>query len=235
MKPVVDVFPDNQYAALAAERIGQAMISSIHDRGSCRLGLAGGSTPGPVYESLASMPWSQKIDWNRVQLLWGDERCVPPDHPQSNYRMVQKSLIRQVAIPAQNIHRVRGEHPPSIAAQEYEQVVALAAIDVLLLGMGSDGHTASLFPQTPELGESERRVIAATSPFEPRHRVSLTFRAINESRLVCLLVTGADKASRLAEVLQQIKHSRCELPAAMVQPASGQLCWLLDQHAAAEL
>ena len=233
--PQIKVLDDSDYSRQAAQQLGEAIVAALEQRGRCRLGLAGGSTPGPVYQHLALPPWAARIRWDRVDLFWGDERCVPPSDARSNFRMVQETLIQPAAIPPDNVHRIAGEAFPADAADRYEAVLAAEPLDLLLLGMGHDGHTASLFPETAELGERRRRVVPTVSPSAPHQRISLTLRAINESRLVCLLVTGADKAARLAEVLRQLELGRPQLPAALVQPESEQLVWLLDQSAAAEL
>jgi 6-phosphogluconolactonase len=171
-----------------------------------------------------------------VHFFWGDERCVPPNHADSNYRMVAESLLNHVPALAENIHRVQGELAPSQAAEHYEAELRAffgetPAFDLILLGLGEDGHTASLFPGSPALAESVRWVVAAqhTSPPLPLvSRVTLTFSVFNAARQVLFLVSGAGKAPRLAEIRRGVP----DLPAARIRPASGDLLWLIDQAAA---
>jgi 6-phosphogluconolactonase len=214
-------------ARLIAERIRQ----HIDDSGKCRLALAGGNTPRPVYQRLAQTDLAQTIDWARVHIFWGDERCVPPDDDASNYRLADDALLAHVPLVTENVHRIEVERGPESAARHYAEILGSEPLDVVLLGMGADGHTASLFPHSADLVTGER-VIAALSPAPPVQRVSMSLRQINESHEVYLLVSGADKAQRLAEVLRQIDSDTPVLPAARVQPGSGLLFWLCDAAAA---
>lgn len=234
IRPELRVFAPGDYAAAAADEIARAIEKVTEGGGRCRVALAGGGTPRPIYEKLAAPPLAGRIDWDRVEILWGDERCVPPDDPQSNYRMARQALVDHVAVPAAQVHRIEGERPPAEAARAYAEVLGEAPIDVLLLGMGGDGHTASLFPDTPE-PPADAPVVATHSPAGPRDRVSLSFSAINRSAAVFFLVAGAGKAERLAEVLGQIESGDATLPAARVQPADGRLVWILDTEAASRL
>ena len=233
--PKVEVFNTNEYSVTTANQIGEMILAQLKKQGGCRIGLAGGGTPKPIYQHLAGNVWEPKIRWEQVELLWGDERCVPPDHPQSNYQMAKAALIDRVQIPAQNSHRMRGEDVPATAAKDYESFLDSAPIDILLLGMGGDGHTASLFPGSSALKERDRRVVDARSPVAPHQRISLTVRAINESQSDCLLVTGREKAARIAEVLREIESNHPHVPAAFVHPQSGRLVWFVDENAATEL
>ena len=212
---------------ISAERLG---------RQACyRLALAGGSTPGRLYRRLARPAAARLIDWRRLQLFWSDERCVPPGDPQSNYRMVKESLLDHVAIPAGNIFPIDGTLDPELSATEYAEVLGEEPLDCVLLGMGDDGHTASLFPDTPRLREESRTVIAARSPLPPVHRVSLSLRTINAARRVFFLVLGDHKAVRVGQVMHQLGRKDADLPAAMVNPGRGALYWFLDDAAAAQL
>lgn len=229
--PVVERFGD--VAALvagAAADLAARIERTIAAHGRCRLALAGGFTPKQVYERVARDP---SLDWRRVDIFFGDERCVPADHEDSNYRMAREALLDRVAV-ALTVHRIEGERPPLEAARVYEGVLGDQPLDLVLLGMGEDGHVASLFPDTPELGSAAARVVATRSPRPPAARVSLTLRAINEAGAVVFWVTGAAKADRVAEVFRQIETGAAVLPAAMVAPA-GELIWLLDAGAAARL
>ena len=230
MNPEIRIFEPQSYASAAAEFIAARIHDAVDARGRCRLALAGGGTPEPVYQELATIP----IPWEFVDLLWGDERCVPGDHPDSNFAMVKSALIDHIDIPPPNVRRIEGERGNTEAAAAYSAILAVAPVDVLLLGMGGDGHTASLFPGN-ELGVGGPRAIGVIGPKPPPERVSMSIDAINESREVLFLITGAGKAERLAEVQAQIRSGAPSLPAARVQPTGGRLVWLLDIDAAARL
>ncbi|GAB4501199.1 MAG: 6-phosphogluconolactonase [Anaerolineales bacterium] len=218
-------------AEIFAESAGQA----IQQRGRFSVALSGGSTPRALYERLTRAP----LDWQAIHLFWGDERCVPPEHPDSNYRMTAESLLKYIPIPPENVHRAPGELPPAQAAEGYEQELRaffgdFPRFDLVLLGMGDDGHTASLFPGSPALAESTRWAIAAEHDAPPPPlvaRVTLTFGVFNAARRVIFLVSGAGKAQRLME----IQRGGSALPAARIQPVGGELLWLVDSSAAAQL
>ncbi len=222
-------------ARLAANRIVALASGAIAARGRFAVALAGGATPRPTYALLAEQPLAQEVEWPRVEVFWGDERCVPPDHLDSNYRMARCALLDHVPIPRENVHRIPGELPPQEAAAAYrlelqEALGAAGHFDLVLLGMGSDGHTASLFPGTAAVDEEERSVVAVYVPKLGAWRVTLTLPVINAARHVIFLVAGAEKA----EVLARVRGGE-PLPAAKVQPADGQLTWLVDRDAAARL
>ena len=202
-------------------------------RGRFVVALAGGSTPEAAYELLAGEAFFGGVDWSRVQVLFGDERAVPPDHVDSNYRMARETLLARVPIPGENVHRIQGEREPAEAARRYQ--IELETVlgengrfDLIFLGMGSDGHTASLFPGTPALEERERLVVANPVRALERTRITLTLPAINAARQVVFLVSGASKAAALAAVL-----AGEPLPAARVLPEDGQVTWLVDRDARA--
>ena len=195
------------FAAEAAAFILQHARDAIAARGLFRLALSGGNTPRAVHAELARL--GADLAWNRVQITFGDERCVPPDHADSNYRMARETLLEAVAIPPGNIFRMRGEIAPADAAHEYEDRLAAVAArfgepryvhDLVLLGLGEDGHTASLFPGSPALAETVRNVIPATGPKPPPQRVTMTFPLINAARHVGFLVTGEDKHALVDEI-----------------------------------
>ena len=205
--------------------------------------LAGGSTPRQMYVLLAEPAFSSRVDWSRVHFFWGDERCVPPDHSDSNYRMVQEALLNHVPIPAGNIHRIPGELSPVDAARAYEHelqgffVDGIPRFDLILLGLGEDGHTASLFPGSEALRETKRQAVAVSHSTPPPplvDRVTLTLPVLNAAANVIFLVAGAGKAERLAQVLNG-PFQPDNLPAQAVRPVSGYLLWLVDQAAAAEI
>jgi 6-phosphogluconolactonase len=171
------------------------------------------------------------IAWQRITVFFTDERCVAPDHQASNYRMAREALLDRVAA---TVRRIEGERPPAEAARAYAEVLGVQPLDVIVLGMGEDGHVASLFPDTPGLATTSERVIASRSPHPPSDRVSLTMSVINQAGAVVLWIAGTQKADCVAEVLGQIESGARTLPAALVEPA-GELVWLLDAGAAARL
>lgn len=214
-------------ATVAAQRV----VAAIEGKERFRLALAGGSTPERLYAKLAA---DARIDWSVVELFWGDERLVAADHEHSNYRMVRRALLDHVEIPAENVHRIQGELPPTEAAEAYQRVLGATPLDMVLLGMGGDGHTASLFP-----GQTDGRgVVVTESPVPPTGRVSLALDVINASREAMFLVAGSGKAERLAQVYAQLQdesqiQGEPRLPAAMVRPQ--RLSWLVDEAAAEKL
>jgi 6-phosphogluconolactonase len=225
-------------ARALADRATTALLAAfdtaIAERGRCRWALSGGSTPKALYRRLAEPALAERVDWERIDVLWGDERAVPPDDERSNYRMAHGALLAHVPIVADNVHRIEAEKGPD-AAEAYAAVVDEAPIDVLLLGMGGDGHTASLFPGGPELDELEASVVSTTSPAPPHQRISLTIPALNRARSVLVLVSGSGKADMLARVLDEIRSGAPRLPLARIAPRSGNLTWLIDEPAAARL
>ncbi|HKU43794.1 MAG TPA: 6-phosphogluconolactonase [Polyangiales bacterium] len=220
----------------AALRIATLGEYAIAQNGRFRWALAGGNTPRKLYSLLARPPLVRRIDWSRVEFFWGDERCVPPDHAESNYRMAREALLDLVQPDASRVHRIRGEDGPERAAAAYaaelQHAFALAAdapppsFDLITLGMGADGHTASLFPGSELLQETRRWVGA------DRGRVTLTLPVLNAAAHVLFVVSGADKAERLAQVLGGPDSG---LPSQRVRPERGKLEWFVDAAAAASL
>ena len=201
-----------------ADELAWVLTEALNRKDSAALVVSGGSTPAPMFSILRELD----VTWQLVTVVPSDEREVEPDHPDRNEAMIRRELLAGPAADARLVSLIPpGEIP--------------GAFDAVVLGMGDDGHTASLFPATSQLKERKRSVVATTSPFAPYQRISLTVPAINRARTVCLLVTGSEKASRLAEVLQQINAGHPELPSSLVQPTSGQLLWLIDDRAAAQL
>lgn len=194
--------------------------------------LAGGSTPRSLYARLAAPPFASSVDWSKIHVMWGDERCVPPDDAASNYRMARDVLLDHVPVPAANVHRIHGEDDPVKAAAAYER--EMRRIDLVLLGLGEDGHTASLFRGAVPAQDDSRWVITARAPVAPVWRVTLTPVAINAAAEVAFLVSGAAKASIVGRVLEGPRRPR-ELPAQLIVPPSGRVVWFLDAMAAAEL
>jgi 6-phosphogluconolactonase len=240
-EPKIQVHPDtNAIVADVAERIFVAYQKCLDAGQMFSLFLSGGSTPKALYQVLAGEPWRRAVDWTAVELYFGDERCVPPDSELSNYRMALETLISKVPIPPGNVHRMRGEIDPEQAAKEYGQMLKEKfhdeGPDVLLLGMGDDGHTASLFPGTKALEETHHRCVANYVPHDyipagTNWRITLTYPFINRSREVYILVTGAGKAKRVDEVLMGEQDIN-RLPIQGVQPTAGQVTWFLDVGAA---
>lgn len=201
------------------------------------IGLSGGSTPRALYETMARR--QSELDWKAIHLFWGDERCVPPDHPDSNYRMAYESLIQHVPIPTENVHRIRGEDDPQAAAEAYETELRAflgeyPRFSLLLLGLGDDGHTASLFPGTAAIHESQKRVIAHYVEKLNAWRITLTPAAINAPHDVMFLVVGSSKASALKQVLEGEKQPDV-YPAQIVNPFLGRVYWFVDVSAASLL
>ena len=221
----------------AARRFTDIAREAIESRGRFSVALSGGSTPGALFTLVAEAPYRERIPWAEVHLFWGDERCVPAGDPGSNYHMADKALIARVPIPAENVHRIRGELAPEAAARAYDNTLRdffcgpYARFDLVLLGLGADGHTASLFPGSPGLEDRDRLAHAVTAIYEdrPTQRVTLTPAAINTARHVLFLVSGSAKAEIVRAVLE---GSGEQFPAQQVQPAAGALTWLLDEDAA---
>jgi 6-phosphogluconolactonase len=228
----LEVYPDAAtLARAAAERFVTLATEAVAAQGQFVVALAGGSTPQATYALLATEEWATRVDWSRVHVLWGDERCVPPGHAESNYRMAREALLDQVPIPADHVHRIRGELPPHQAATAYEAELravlgAGGRFDLILLGMGADGHTASLFPNTTAVEEREQTVVAVYVERLQAWRVTLTLPAINDARHALFLVSGSTKADALSRV-----RAGEPLPAALVHPIQGHLIWLVDQDA----
>lgn len=228
------VLPDlKAISQAAAERV--ATLAQTRD--PFTVALSGGSTPRRLYEVLAAPPFRERVPWGRVHVFWGDERCVPPDHSDSNYRLAREALLDKIPILAENVHRIWGEMPPDQAAAAYqtelEAVVGVnGRLDLILLGMGADGHTASLFPGTEALEERERAVVAVYVERLQAWRVTLTLPVINAARQVLFLVTGAAKAEIVQAVLEGPEG---RFPAQQIRPTAGQLTWLVDVAAASRL
>jgi 6-phosphogluconolactonase len=242
--PHLIVVKDAAAVAHAALRLFvDAATRAIEERGAFSVALSGGSTPKVLFELLAkgepSTP-AWPFDWNRVHIFFGDERCVPPDHVESNYKMAYDTLLSRVPLPTSNVHRMKGEIDPNEAAKEYGQTLKHlygdGGLDLVLLGMGDDGHTASLFPGTPALDETHHRVVAQLvekSTTGRSWRITMTAPFINRSREVAVLMAGAGKADRLAEVLHGPRDPH-RLPIQLIQPA-GRMVWIVDEAASAKL
>ncbi len=223
----------------AAARVLLLATERVAATGRFLLALAGGRTPGGLYQRLAEPPFLEQMPWQQLRVIWGDERYVPPDDPQSNYRLSREALLAQVPIPTAHIYPIPTDAvDPHQAAAAYDQrLQSLLAehqgqIDLLLLGMGTDGHTASLFPAHPALDAPAAQLVAAVdaAPKPPAWRISLTIAALNRAAHVLLLVSGADKAATLQAVLHGPYQPR-RLPVQAVRPPQGSITWLVDQAA----
>ncbi len=240
-EPKIQVHPDAEAIVEdVAERLFAVYKQCVDQGLMFSLFLSGGSTPKALYKLLASDPFRSAIDWKSVELYFGDERSVPPDSELSNYRMAKEALINHVPIPLDNVYRMKGEIDPEEAARQYGQMLKEKFIDegpdVLLLGMGDDGHTASLFPGTTALTETHHRCVANHVPHDyipagTNWRITLTFPFINRSREIYILATGASKAKRIEEVLLGDEDVN-RLPIRGVRPEPGQVTWFMDVAAA---
>ena len=213
---------------------------ALEQHGAFAVALSGGSTPRALFSLLASPDFCEAIPWVDTHVFWVDERCVPPDHPDSNFCEANDLLLTRVPIPAANIHRMKGELEPHSGALDYREQLAAyfgglqTRFDLALLGLGTDGHTASLFPHTQALEVTDSACVAnhvRTAPVSP-WRLTLTFPAINTSRAVIFLVAGENKARAVSTM---IEGNRAELPAQGVRLTDGQLVWMLDRAAASKL
>lgn len=240
------VWPDAAEMAAASARLFAAKVEqAVETRGIARVAISGGSTPQATFKLLGdpAQPFLSTIPWDKLQVFWVDERCVPPTDPESNYGVAKNLLLSKVPIPEANIFRMEGELDPQEAASRYESALRNAmklegaeapAFDLLMLGMGPDGHTASLFPNTDGLNELGRLVIANHVPQKDTWRISLTWTVINQAREVAFEIEGAGKAAILAEVLTGPRDPE-RLPSQLIRPSNGKLLFLLDEAAAAML
>ena len=229
-------------------RKAAAQFIALANHASARSGrfaaaLSGGSTPKALYTLLASPEYRDRVDWSGIHVFWGDERCVPPDHPESNFRMTREALLDRISIPEENIHRMPGEIEPGQAAADYEaelqKFFILAAgelprFDLIFLGLGEDGHTASLFPGSAALDDQDRRVATAYVDKLQAHRLTLTLPVINAAAQVTFLVAGQNKAVIVNELLGS-DGTATNYPAAQVKPLDGRSTWLIAADAAALL
>lgn len=236
------VFSDStQLAQAAAQMVIESAACAVAEKGNFHLVLSGGSTPGEVYSLLSQEPYRSSIDWKHVHLWWGDERCVAPEHPESNYRKANELLIRYLDIQKDQIHRIPAELAPADAANLYQQEMqmcfsgsAFPKFDLILLGIGEDGHTASLFPGTKALLENKRW--AVENYVEKMHiwRITLTYPAINAASKVVVLVSGTSKAKIIQRIFDHSARSK-KYPIQSVNPSQGKMQWLCDESAASLL
>jgi len=238
---IIQTYPTpDELAHAAADHFAALAQEAISSHGRFSVALAGGSTPRATYELLATIEYAQKVDWERVHVFWGDEWAAPPDHEDSNYRMAYETMLKYLAIPRANIHRVSGEAWPQDAAQAYENTIHQffhprpTSFDLILLSMGDDGHTAAIFPRTMAVHEDALLVTACFVEKLEAWRVTFTPRLINAAQNVIFLVSGERKARRLWQVLVGPYQPEV-LPAQAIRPTRGRLRWLIDQAAALHL
>lgn len=226
----------------AAAWFARAAAAAVAARGRCTMALSGGATPAPLYELLATPEWRERVSWPQLHLFWADERFVPPDDARSNYGVVRRVLLPHVRIPPGNVHPVpTGAGTPEQAAARYEEAIrrffgrtAPPTFDLVLLGLGHDGHTASLFPHSALLHVEDRLVAADSVRRSGTFRITMTVPLLNAARQAAFLVSGASKAQALREVLSGGRDPD-RLPAQLVRPSSGSLLWLVDREAAEQL
>lgn len=241
----IHVHADEQAVAEElADRLAWNIAETLQHQPAFRLVLSGGSTPLPLYRTLISPSWSTRFDWSRIRFFFADERAVPPDHRDSNYGTAHRHLLAPLRIADAQIYRINGEQPPEEAAQAYEAAVRHdfaqdershdLAFDLVMLGLGTDGHTASLFPAGPELGERHRLVVHSLSPAGIRPRITMTYPLLTRATSILFHVTGASKAPIVHRILDEGGGAPL-VPAARIHPTQGRLLWYLDEPAAHDL
>jgi len=224
-----------------AKAFADYMLAKHLEKGKLTIALSGGSTPKILFDLLAS-DYKDKFKWSDIHFYWGDERCVPPTDDDSNFKMTNEHLLSKIDIPAKNIHRIKGEEEPSEEAQRYDNLIENnlpskednPVFDIILLGLGTDGHTASIFPHEIELLDSTNNCEVATHPDSGQKRITLTGPVINQARSVCFLVTGDSKKEKIKEIVNAEEIAKT-YPAFHINPSHGELIWFIDEPAAALL
>ncbi len=222
----------------AAREFANYLENAIAASEAFHLALSGGSTPKIVFEVLAAS-YSKRINWSKVHVYWGDERCVPPDHAESNYKMAWDTFLSKVSIPEVQIYRIAGEKIPEEEARRYAELLEKEApiqdgtpcLDLIMLGLGTDGHTASIFPNQIDLWEAQQLCVVARHPDSGQQRVSLSGRVINNAKEVVFLVTGSNKSQKVGDIIKKESEAD-DYPAMKVAPGKGKLIWWLDKAAA---
>ena len=241
MSHSVRVFPNPEALAQSIAMILIKDLDRIEPDHFYTIALSGGTTPEYLFRYLSDH-YAERISWDKLLVFWGDERCVPPEEPDSNYRMAYESLLQNVPIPDANVFRIRGENDPEEEARQYSELVSsvvpffngIPQFDLMLLGLGDDGHTASIFPDRPDLFSSSQLFEVAVRPGTRQKRITATGRLINNSSRIYFIVTGSMKASIVSEIIEA-KGGSDRYPASRVKPGSGHMVWLLDSEAAALL
>jgi len=241
MKKIIQIFTSiDELSAAFAKRISDEILKTPKER-FYSIALSGGSTPRAVFKFIAEN-YAEKINWSRLLVFWGDERCVPPDDDESNYKMAFESLLGYLTIPDLNIFRIQGENDPSVEAINYSEIVnkllhhknGIPQFDLFMLGLGEDGHTASIFPDQISLFDSVKLFEASRHPVSKQNRITATGKLINNSKQVCFLVTGESKAEKVAQIIEK-KEGWELLPASLINPKEGELIWMLDEHSGRKL
>jgi 6-phosphogluconolactonase len=236
-KLTIQVFSSvEKLADFFARRISES-ITGIAGGRYFYLAISGGSTPKVIFKTIAEN-YKDKIDWSKVMIFWGDERCVAPSSDESNYKMAYESLLKNINVPESNIYRIKAEKDPAHEIERYTGIVNMLLprynntpqFDLVMLGLGEDGHTASIFPDNIHLFNSEKLFEISQHRVTKQKRITVTGRLINNAKQVCILVTGASKAERVAQILQK-KPGWENLPASLVTPENGELVWMLDDMA----
>ena len=241
MSHSVRVFPNPEALAQSIAMILIKDLDRIEPDHFYTIALSGGTTPEYLFRYLSDH-YAERISWDKLLVFWGDERCVPPEEPDSNYRMAYESLLQNVPIPDANVFRIRGENDPEEEARQYSELVSsvvpffngIPQFDLMLLGLGDDGHTASIFPDRPDLFSSSQLFEVAVRPGTRQKRITATGRLINNSSRIYFIVTGSMKASIVSEIIEA-RGGSDRYPASRVNPGSGHIVWLLDSEAAALL
>jgi len=221
-----------------AQKFSAYLADLVRDKTIFHVALSGGSTPKIVFDVLAS-EYGKTVDWSKIHFYWGDERCVPPTDEQSNYKMTVAHLFSKIEVPKENIHRILGEAEPVREAYRYanlleinlERIEGIPQFDLVILGMGDDGHTASIFPHEIELWNAQEHCVVAEHPDTGQKRITITGQVINTAKAVAFLVTGEGKADKVQQIIKK-EGKYTEYPANLVAPTSGKLTWFLDQAAA---
>ncbi len=229
------IYKDKQEVA---QQFAAYFANMVKEKEQVHVALSGGSTPKVVFDLLAA-DYGDEIDWNKIHFYWGDERCVPPEDEESNYRMTVEHLFSKIAVPEDNIHRIMGEAEPIGEAMRYanlleinlRRIAGIPQFDLVLLGMGDDGHTASIFPHEIDLWEAKDHCVVATHPESGQKRVSINGKVINMAKTVSFLVTGQSKAEKVKAVIEKTQGYQ-QYPAALVEPITRKLVWFLDEEAA---
>jgi 6-phosphogluconolactonase len=244
--PTIRTFADAEAVSrAAATEFVRCAREAVATRGRFTVALSGGSTPKRLYQLLAEAPFRDEVDWGKIEFFWGDERSVPPDHNDSNYHTAHEAMLRKLPVPPGHVHRMEAERTDrDVAARDYEGTLARVfnvpaggpppALDVILLGMGPDGHTASLFPHTTALKEKARWVVVNYVPKFATDRVTFTVPVLNKAREVLFLIAGTDKADPVHQVLEGAPNSDL-YPSQLVKPGEGSLVFFVDRAAAAKL
>lgn len=220
-----------------AQAFAAFMLEKNQELGKLNIALSGGSTPKILFDILAS-DYSDQFDWGKINLYWGDERCVPPTDDESNYKMTVDHLLSKVDIPEKNIHRIKGEEDPTEEAQRYDNLIESnlpseednPVFDIIILGMGTDGHTASIFPHEIELLDSTNNCEVATHPDSGQKRITLTGPVINQAKNICFLVTGENKKEKIKQIVEGTELAK-NYPTFHINPKHGELIWFIDKAA----